>query len=366
MKNKIIIVCPHLSSNTFVRTFLLVNCVRDDYALEVYGCTLNGVGIYPFFRDANLKFKTVTVNKYADTNFLALLNLLKRAKGDMCHVSSGILSGILSSYYISKHMKIPILLDIFDYDVPTIPVLQILNIMKIKQLFFNEVITSTRMLQRLVGGTYIPTPVDTEFFDPHKYESDKSKIRRQYGIDDGDVVIGFVGTPNPWKGLEYLIRAYNKVKTKSTRLIFIGARRDTPYVAELMTMADPRTIFIEPVPHSIIPKYYALCDVVVIPQTSLKYAIFQIPAKLFEAMSMAKAIISTDVGDIPEILNGAGKIVKAMDINRLAEALSELIIDENERKRLGKAARKRCIENYSYKVITKSIKNVYKNLMDGV
>jgi glycosyltransferase involved in cell wall biosynthesis len=54
------------------------------------------------------------------------------------------------------------------------------------------------------------------------------------------------------------------------------------------------------------------------------------------------------VSDIPEILDGCGKIVAAEDPAALEAGLAELLDDPADAARLGAAARERCIERYSW------------------
>ena len=91
-----------------------------------------------------------------------------------------------------------------------------------------------------------------------------------------------------------------------------------------------------------------LADVVALPQRDTRETDAQVPGKIYEAMAMARPILGTDVSDIPEILDGCGKIVAAEDTAALEAGLAELLDDPTGAARLGAAARERCIERYSW------------------
>jgi len=72
------------------------------------------------------------------------------------------------------------------------------------------------------------------------------------------------------------------------------------------------------------------------------------PWVLLEAMACGTPAVSTDVGAIPELLDGgrAGVIVPLGQPRALREALTGLLADEGRREQLGRAARERCEHRY--------------------
>lgn len=64
--------------------------------------------------------------------------------------------------------------------------------------------------------------------------------------------------------------------------------------------------------------------------------ILQMPAKIFEAMAMAKPIISTNVSNIPEILQDCGWIVEPENPIQLAKTIKYVFdhpVEANARQR---------------------------------
>lgn len=65
------------------------------------------------------------------------------------------------------------------------------------------------------------------------------------------------------------------------------------------------------------------------------------PLSLSEALMAGKPVVATDVGGIPDLLGGAGVLVRYGDLEAIGAAVRELIDDSGARRRLADAARER-------------------------
>ena len=65
-------------------------------------------------------------------------------------------------------------------------------------------------------------------------------------------------------------------------------------------------------------------------------------------MALGRPIVSTRVSMIPEILEGCGVVVAPGDPVALGAAIARLADDRALARRLGRAARARCVERYSF------------------
>ena len=86
-----------------------------------------------------------------------------------------------------------------------------------------------------------------------------------------------------------------------------------------------------------------------------------LPMALLEGMSAGKAVISTDVGGIPELVvhNENGFIIKPGDINRLEESISILISSSKVIKRFSNNNIKKINQNFNRKKIHKKLSQYY-------
>ncbi|MEM2915561.1 MAG: glycosyltransferase family 4 protein, partial [Candidatus Bathyarchaeia archaeon] len=116
------------------------------------------------------------------------------------------------------------------------------------------------------------------------------------------------------------------------------------------------------VPNSEMIKHYRDVDVVVNPSFSESFG-----RSLIEAMACEVPVVAARVGGMTEIVeNGkTGILVEPGDADALAEAIIRLLSNEDLRKSMGKAARKRVVELYSWERVAEKLLRHYKNICDG-
>jgi glycosyltransferase involved in cell wall biosynthesis len=87
-----------------------------------------------------------------------------------------------------------------------------------------------------------------------------------------------------------------------------------------------------------------------------------LPMAMIEAMLAGKAIVASDVGGIPELLESSehGSLVQPGDASELAARISELIDDPVRRKRMGETARQRAAEKFTASAMVDSYEALYR------
>jgi len=89
------------------------------------------------------------------------------------------------------------------------------------------------------------------------------------------------------------------------------------------------------------------------------------PVSVLEAMASGKAIVASNVGGIPYIIdNGVnGFLVNKMDSVALAEKISLFLKDEKLRKDMGSRAREKVLRDYRIEVVTDKLYKIYKEVL---
>jgi glycosyltransferase involved in cell wall biosynthesis len=87
------------------------------------------------------------------------------------------------------------------------------------------------------------------------------------------------------------------------------------------------------------------------------------PRALLEAMSCGKAIVATEVGGIPDMLNGCGLLVPSARPDLLAQAIEQFLVDSALRAHLGDLARQRAQALFSMEREWTEYEKLYKSVL---
>jgi glycosyltransferase involved in cell wall biosynthesis len=217
----------------------------------------------------------------------------------------------------------------------------------------------SRFLQSRFGGVLLSHGPDMSLFDPERW--DREAALQEFGLDDLDYVL-FAGTPMPSKGLEELLTALQRLNRPDTRMLIVGSTSHDPaYCAQLEARFGDVLMMTGARPHSAMPALLSLATVVALPQRVTHETIGQVPGKVFEAMAMARAIVATAVSDLPEILDGCGRVVAPGDAAALEAALAELLDNAELRRELGDRARRRCQERYGWDAMEATLASAFSS-----
>lgn len=223
----------------------------------------------------------------------------------------------------------------------------------------NAITVNTTFSQQRFGGISVPNGKDTSLFDPAKYDSEAS--RNRYGLS-GYRILMFPGAPRPYKGIEDVLMALDIINQPDLKLVIVGGSPYDNYDRELMEKWENRIIKLQKYPADVMPDIVAAAHIIVVPQRDTPETRAQFPLKLTDGMSMAKPIISTRVGDIPEILGDTGYLVEPASPAQLADKIQFIFDNLDVANQLAQKARERCIEKYSIEAMASSLNSVITGL----
>lgn len=385
MKTKVSLVVSDLAGGGAIRAFLLGQVLEKlNYQVEVIGF-LFGKELYAI-PPANMSVISIPGKNYPEF-LISSQKLLKQLDGDIIYAikpkptSFGI--SLIKKFTSSR----PLILDMDDWEMswyggddwkyapnpkqlyrdifkkngalkfPDHP----LYIKWIENIVSraNAITIDTQFLQQRFGGVYVPNGKDTVMFDPNKYDSEVS--REYYGLSEWKILM-FPGAPRPHKGVEDVLIALEKLNQPDLRLVIVGGSPYDNYDEQLSEKWGRWIIKLPKSPIEMMPHVLAAAHIIVVPQRDTLTARAQFPLKLSDGMAMAKPVLSTMVGDIPEILGDTGYLVEPSSPEQIAEKI-QLIFENlelaNER---GKSARARCVEKYSIEAMASSLKSLISQL----
>jgi len=123
---------------------------------------------------------------------------------------------------------------------------------------------------------------------------------------------------------------------------------------------DGKLIFTGAISHELIPEYIAAADVCVACFEENEVTLCKSPLKIVEYLASGKAIVASNVGEVPNMLGSAGILTKPGNIDSLANGILRVIEDSSLKDNLGKLARKRAEEKYNWTVTAENLLSAYK------
>lgn len=210
-------------------------------------------------------------------------------------------------------------------------------------------------------GIEIPFGVDTERFNTNV---DCSKIKTKYGLNDKKVVlfVGGLDKPHYFKGVEYLIKGFAKVKNDNARLMIVGngdLKEHFVKIAENEYIKD-KTIFVGGVSDTDLPAFYALSNIVVLPSISIE----SFGLVLLEAMATGKPVIASDLPGVRTVVDNGktGFLVPPKDVDTLALSINRLLNDDSISNLFGENGLRKVKTKYSWSVVGKQLETVLHNI----
>ncbi|MGD0339318.1 MAG: glycosyltransferase [Bacteroidota bacterium] len=169
-------------------------------------------------------------------------------------------------------------------------------------------------------------------------------------------VVGYAGRLIPEKGVSLLLQAFEKLTIPATCVIAGGGPELNSlkeFAARLRRAQD--IYFIGPVPHEQMPELLSALDIIVLPSRTTATWKEQFGRILIEAMACEVCAVGSDSGAIPAVIGTAGWIFKENDAHALQKILYDLIVNEEERKRLAEEGRARVLEHFTNAIFAKQL-----------
>jgi glycosyltransferase involved in cell wall biosynthesis len=195
-------------------------------------------------------------------------------------------------------------------------------------------------------------PIDTERFAPT--EEARARGRAALGVDDGEIVIGYIGRMLRDKGVFTLLAASGQLLSQApgARIVWVGDGTDLP---ELRARAQAST---HAASHHFagvsedMPGIYNALDLLVVP-SEYPEPFGRVSA---EAQACGVATVCSNAGGLPEtFLPGiSGRLVPKGEAAPLAVAILELAGDAALRRTMGRAGRRFVCANFSLERVAAS------------
>lgn len=282
--------------------------------------------------------------RYMLFSFFEILQIawvLKKGKFDLVHVSGGSwqFKGVIAARLAGKK----VLWHLNDTSMPGFirRLFSVLNRFAHGFIFASD--RSKKYYSDLMShekpNFVVPAPVDGHAFDPNSEYMGEDELLTRLA---GKLVVGTVANVSPVKGLDVLIRSAAKLKEQGldVQFVVVGAI----YPSQQRYFSDLNKLATELGVDNV--EFVGVRDDV---RTLMKrFDIYlcssnaeSSPISVWEAMAMAKPVVSTDVGDVPVYVRNveSGFIVDVGDSSAIVDCLTLLLENDTLRQEFGEKAR---------------------------
>jgi len=202
----------------------------------------------------------------------------------------------------------------------------------------------------------LPVAIETDFFKPL---NKKLELKKELGLI-GDKIILFIGRINfAEKGIGYLVEALPKVLQSGIEatLVIVGGGEMARLEKLIIDLKIKNQVVLAgKQPFAELVKYINASDVFVVPSVWLE----TFGQVTIEAMACGVPVVTSDAGASPDInIDGqTGFVVPAKNSEKLAEAIVKLLKDDELREKMGRSARERVLNNYTYQATVDTLLNI--------
>jgi glycosyltransferase involved in cell wall biosynthesis len=179
----------------------------------------------------------------------------------------------------------------------------------------------------------------------------------EWGLEPGKYVL-FLGRFSPEKGCHLLVEAFEQIET-DVKLVLAGASSYCDeYSRELRTHASERIRMLDWVSGETLDELLTNAMVFVLPSD-----LEGLSLALLDAMGAGLCVLTSDVPENREVVDGAGFTFRRGSAADLADRLRFLIANPAVRNAAGRVAKKRIEEQYQWQKVAEDIEKVYFKVM---
>jgi glycosyltransferase involved in cell wall biosynthesis len=213
---------------------------------------------------------------------------------------------------------------------------------------------------------YLGNGIDVQRFDPQHIGEKACKEKRiELGVPLDAPTIGFVGRLVAEKGVLELLRAASIVLQQfpTARFLFVGpidSEKPDALTSDIAAEYSMTDICIFTGHRQDMPELYALMDVFVLPSHRESF-----PRSPMEASAMKVPCVVTDIPGCRETVEYErnGLLVPVGDIQALADAVIDLLSDQEKAQRMGEEGRRMAVERFDERLVFERVKAEYARLL---
>ena len=240
---------------------------------------------------------------------------------------------------------------------------RIMGIMNKKRVAVSQGVAKSLIESRVVPKdkvTVIYNGIETSNFDDLPCAI--KRVRKEFGINDTDILIGSVGRLSEEKGYKYLVEAAKIVceKYNHAKIMIVGPGKLREVLYQQISKLNLRNKFILTGYREDIPEILQSFDIFVLPSLTEG-----LPLSLLEAMASGKPVVASAVGGTPEVIQHGvtGILVPPKDSQALAQGVISIIRDKTYTL-YGKAGKLLVQKNFDFSRTAAEYKHLYLQVLN--
>jgi len=208
-----------------------------------------------------------------------------------------------------------------------------------------------------------PVGADLREFNPSILGKE---IKRRYNFKNKRVVL-YLGQLHAGQYVKMFIEAANMVLSKYPHAVFLIIG-DGYMAGQLKYFAREcnrisSVIFTGSIPHDLIPQYIGASDICVASFEDNEVTVCKSPLKIAEYLACGKPIVASLVGEVRNMVGGAGLLVEPGDRWALSEAIITLLENPQLRHQMGLRARRRAETKYNWSETAENLIRAYEKAL---
>jgi glycosyltransferase involved in cell wall biosynthesis len=170
----------------------------------------------------------------------------------------------------------------------------------------------------------------------------------------------YLGRLSPEKNCDLLVRAYSQVATDMPLVLAGGSSYSDEYMRELHKYESDRIRFLGWTSGTALEELLTHATLFVLPSDLEGMSL-----ALLDAMGAGVCVLTSDIPENCEAVEGTGFTFRAGDESDLQRMLEMLLAQPGLRQKMGRAAQRRAEQRYLWQSVAEQVAVIYSELVDG-
>lgn len=237
------------------------------------------------------------------------------------------------------------------------------NSFGLKNIIIDEGFTKPNKLKVIANGS--SNGIDTRIFNPNEYnnEIENNTLKEKLNITKQDFIFVFAGRLVSDKGINELMLAYNQISNtyKHVKLLLVGTYENEldPLLPESLKIIENNKSIISTGWVTDVRPYFSISNALVFPSYREGF-----PNVVMQAGAMELPAIVTNINGCNEIIehHKTGIIIPVKQVDALYEAMSYIIENPTESKKMGQRSRAYIAKHFERQVVWDALLEEYNSL----